>query len=72
MIPEPGTSWALTVTFTSGGPLTQTITVQVNGDTVVEPDETFFVNLSNPVNATLLDAQAVGTIVNDDVTTPIG
>jgi len=38
-----------TVTFTSGGPLTQTVTVQVNGDTTVEPNETFFVNLSNPV-----------------------
>ncbi len=27
------------LTFTSGGPVTQTITVQVIGDTVVEPDE---------------------------------
>jgi hypothetical protein len=55
-----------TVTFTSGGPLTQTITVTVNGDTAVEPNETFFVNLSGATGATLLRSQAVGTIANDD------
>ena len=33
---------------------------------MIEPDETFFVNLSNPTNATLADAQAQGTIGNDD------
>src|SRR5437870_4534396 len=31
-----------------------------------EPNETFFVNLSNPVNATISDNQGAGTIVNDD------
>ncbi len=45
---------------------TQTITVMVNGDTVVEPSESFVVNLSDAVNAVIADAQAVGTIVNDD------
>jgi hypothetical protein len=35
-----------TLLFTAGGPLTLTIPVQVNGDTNVELDETFFVNLS--------------------------
>jgi len=55
-----------TVTFTAGGPLTQTITVLVNGDTVVEPDETFFVNLSGAVGATIADTQGLGTILNDD------
>src|SRR5439155_1475189 len=34
--------------------------------TKFEPNETFFVNLSNPVNATISDNQGVGTIVNDD------
>src|SRR4029434_6073432 len=29
-------------------------------------DETFFVNLSNPVNATISDNQGLGTIQNDD------
>ena len=43
--------------------------MQANGDTTVEPDETFTVNLSNAVgNATIADAQAVATIVNDDRT----
>ncbi|HJR07106.1 MAG TPA: Calx-beta domain-containing protein [Pyrinomonadaceae bacterium] len=42
------------------------VTVQVNGDTTFEPDETFFVNISNPSNATISDGQGVGTITNDD------
>jgi hypothetical protein len=43
------------------------VTVQVNGDTDVEPDETFNVNLANATgNATIADATGVGTIVNDD------
>ena len=33
---------------------------------VFESNETFLVNLSNPVNATINDAQGVGTISNDD------
>jgi extracellular elastinolytic metalloproteinase len=49
------------------GTTTQTINVTVNGDNENEPDETFFVNLSSPINATLVDGQGVGTIVNDDV-----
>ncbi|HEX8495276.1 MAG TPA: DUF4394 domain-containing protein [Pyrinomonadaceae bacterium] len=44
------------------------ITVQVNGDTLEAADETFFVNLSNPVGATIADAQGQGTILNDDAT----
>lgn len=42
------------------------ITVNVVGDATVEPDETFFVNLSNPSNATIADGQGLGTIQNDD------
>jgi len=38
----------------------------VKGDTAAEPDESFFVNLSNPVNATIIDGQGICTIVNDD------
>jgi len=41
--------------------------VPVNGDTTVEPDETFSVVLSNAVNATIGDGTGVGTIGNDDV-----
>jgi uncharacterized delta-60 repeat protein len=43
------------------------ISVPINGDTLYEPDETFFVNLSNPTNAVIVKAQGVGTILNDDV-----
>ncbi|NCY17903.1 MAG: hypothetical protein EBX39_14320, partial [Actinobacteria bacterium] len=53
------------VTFRTGQ-RTATIVVAVMGDTVVEPDETFTVELSNPANATLGVSTAVGTILNDD------
>ena len=42
------------------------ITVQVTGDTRLEPDETFFVDLSSPVNATISQGRGIGTIQNDD------
>jgi hypothetical protein len=54
-----------TLTF-NPGVTSQTITVLVNGNTTFEPDETFFVNLSGPVSATIGTAQGTGTIVNDD------
>jgi hypothetical protein len=41
--------------------------VLVNGDLVVEPDETFTVTLTTPTNATIATAQGTGTILNDDV-----
>ena len=47
--------------------LSRTITVTVNGDTTLESDETFTLELSNPFGATLTNAQATGTIKNDDV-----
>jgi hypothetical protein len=43
-----------------------TVTVYVIGDTRSESDETFVVNLSNAVDATIADAQGVGTILNDE------
>jgi hypothetical protein len=45
---------------------TANIIVQIRGDTQVELDETFFVQLSTPANATLARAKAKGTIINDD------
>lgn len=54
-----------TLTF-NPGVITQTITVLVNGDTLVELNETFFVNLTNPTNALISDNQGQGLIVNDD------
>src|SRR5262249_5965502 len=48
------------------GTTAQTVTVAVNGDIAVEADETFSVNLSNAVNATIARGTGTGTIVNDD------
>ena len=53
------------VTF-AAGVTSQVITVNVQGDTVVEPDETFTVTLSGATNATITTATATGTILNDD------
>jgi Ca2+-binding RTX toxin-like protein len=54
-----------TLTF-AAGQTTRTVNVIVNGDTVIEPNETFVVNLSSAAGATLLDGQGQGTIVDDD------
>jgi len=48
------------------GVTSRQITVNVNGDGKTEQNETFFVNLSSPMNATISDAQGRGTILNDD------
>jgi spore coat protein A len=57
----------ITVDFPAGdAQLTHGVVVSVNGDAVVEPDETFSVSLSEPQNATLADGSGLGTIVNDD------
>ncbi|WP_223786570.1 Calx-beta domain-containing protein [Marinicella meishanensis] len=44
----------------------KTITVDVLGDQLYEGDETFQVQLSNPVNANIADGSATGTILDDD------
>ena len=54
-----------TVTFAAGA-ATATITVNVVGDTAVEGNETFTINLSNAAGATITDASGAGTITNDD------
>ena len=56
-----------TMHWAAGVTSSVTINVAVNGDTTVEPDESFYVNLSNPTNATLAKSQGVGTIQNDDI-----
>lgn len=58
-----------TVTFNTGDSQQQ-LTISVNGDTDVEGDEQFFVNLTNSINATLADNQAVGVIQDDDSAPP--
>ncbi len=75
---QPGdyTSASGALTFAAGGALTQPVSVTVQGDTTAEPDETVLVNLSNLVivsgTTTLLDAQGVGSILNDEpvISTP--
>jgi large repetitive protein len=54
-----------TLTF-APGELSKTITVVVNGDMRDEHDETFLINLTNPVNAGLLDGQGLVTILDND------
>ncbi len=51
----------------AAGTMSTTVNITARGDTTVEPDETFFVNLTNVVGATVLDGQGQGTINNDDV-----
>lgn len=66
------TTTASDVTLTPGtlqfaaGETSKTIEAIVNGDTVDETDETFFVNLSNPNNAEISDGQGKGIIIDDD------
>uniref|UniRef100_UPI003F4C903B putative Ig domain-containing protein n=1 Tax=Xanthomonas cannabis TaxID=1885674 RepID=UPI003F4C903B len=48
------------------GSSSATFSVLVNGDSLNEPDETYFVNISNVTGANVADAQGLGTIVNDD------
>lgn len=52
----------------SPGVMTRTVPFTVNGDTVDENTEVYFVNLSSPSNATLADSQGSVTIVDDDTT----
>lgn len=54
-----------TVQFNPGETV-KTITISVRAETLVEQNETFFVNLSGIVNSTLADSVGVGTIINDD------
>ena len=54
-----------TLTFTPGQ-TSKTVTVNLTGDTVREPNETFTLALSAPTGATLFDAQGQGTLINDD------
>jgi hypothetical protein len=48
------------------GQTSGTITVLVNGDRLVEPNEAFFVSLSSPTNATIGDGYGMGTIVDNE------
>ncbi|HEX8286252.1 MAG TPA: Calx-beta domain-containing protein [Pyrinomonadaceae bacterium] len=64
------TAKSSTLTF-DPGQTSKTVTVPVNGDTIFENTETFFVNLSAPSGATVSDAQGLGTITNDEASSVI-
>jgi hypothetical protein len=55
----------LVLTF-QPGTVTRTFDVGIIGDTNLEPNETFTVNLSEPFGTTIADGAGVGTILDDD------
>jgi Ca2+-binding RTX toxin-like protein len=55
-----------TLTF-NAGETSQEITVTITDDSLDETNETFTVDLSNANNATISDAQGVGTITDNDM-----
>lgn len=54
-----------TITF-APGQTSRSIAITIKGDTKVEGTETFAIDLSSAVNATIADSIGVGTIRNDD------
>jgi uncharacterized repeat protein (TIGR01451 family) len=54
----------------NSGETSKTITVAVLGDHLVEDNETFFLLLENPTNATISRVRGQGTILNDDTNLP--
>lgn len=59
-----------TLTFEPGS-VSKTVQVPVTGDSVIEDDEKFYLNLSNAsANALISRDQATATILNDDVYVP--
>ena len=54
------------------GQTSASFAVQIVGDTVMEPEESFLVNVGNVTGANVADGTGVGTIIDDDITvTPI-
>jgi len=72
-VTTPGTATAasdynsvnLVVTF-QPGTVTRTLDVTIIGDTNLEQNETFTVNLSEPFGTTIADGAGAGTILDDD------
>jgi hypothetical protein len=74
VITAPGTATASsdynainTVVIFQPGTVTRTVEVAIVGDTNLELNETFFVNLSEPFGTTIADGEGVGTILDDDI-----
>jgi len=55
-----------TLTF-NPGETAKTISVPIIDDVIYEGPETFYLNLSNPVNAAISDDQGIGAIVDNDL-----
>ncbi len=73
-ITTPGTATASTdynpinsVVIFQPGTVTRTVDVGILGDTNLEPNETFSVNLSEPFGTTIADGEGVSTILDDDI-----
>jgi serine protease len=58
---------SLTGETIAAGQTSKTFAVPIKGDTAVEGNETFLVNLGSAVGAIVGDGQAIGTIIDDDV-----
>jgi hypothetical protein len=72
-ITTPGTATAATdynsinsVIIFQPGTVTRTLDVSIIGDTNLEPNETFSVNLTEPFGTTISDGVGAGTILDDD------
>ena len=59
--PESATTHTLPAGFSTG-----LMAIDLNDDNLYEGDETFTVTISNPVNASIADATATGTIIDDE------
>jgi hypothetical protein len=53
-----------TLTFAPGEQI-KTVSVNILADAIVEPDETFLLNLSNATGGNIVDSQALGTITTN-------
>ncbi len=57
---------SLTGETIAAGQTSRSFAVTINGNTTVEPNENFSVNLSGATGATVFDSRAFGTVLNDD------
>jgi hypothetical protein len=62
---------AAQLVFTPAGPLTQTVTVEVYGDTKAEPHETILLVLENAAGAAIRKSTGTVTLLDDDPTLAI-
>lgn len=62
---------ALTGQTIAAGNSSYTFSVLVNGDVTIEPNDTFYVNITNITGANATDTQALGIIVDDEAAAPV-